>query len=192
MAVIYDRVALIGLGLIAGSMAHAMRRGGLAGEIVGTRALGRDAGHAREIGLCDRIVDTAAEAVDGADLVVLCVPVGAMGAVAAEIAPHLMAGATVTDVGSVKRDVIAAVGPHLPEACISCPATRWRDGAFGPDIGLRGAVRQPLRPFDAGRGVRRRGGRAFARLWEAAAPMSRRWTPITTILCWPSPATRRT
>jgi cyclohexadieny/prephenate dehydrogenase len=70
MSVLYDRVALIGLGLIAGSMAHAMRR----------RAGGRDRGHARsaetrriarEIGLCDRIVDTAAEAVEGADLVVL-------------------------------------------------------------------------------------------------------------------------
>ena len=58
---------------------------------------------------------TAAEAVDGADLVVLCVPVGAMGAIAAEIAPHLQAGAILTDVGSVKQAVISEVAPYLPE-----------------------------------------------------------------------------
>ena len=115
MSVIYDRVALIGLGLIAGSMAHAMRRGGLAGEIVGTARSAETRAVAAEIGLCDRIVETAAEAVAGADLVVLCVPVGAMGAVAAEIAPHLAEGATLTDVGSVKKDVIATVGPLLPD-----------------------------------------------------------------------------
>jgi len=115
MSVIYDRVALIGLGLIAGSMAHAMRRGGLAGEIVGTARSAETRAVAAEISLCDRIVETAAEAVAGADLVVLCVPVGAMGAVAAEIGPHLAEGATLTDVGSVKKDVIATVGPLLPD-----------------------------------------------------------------------------
>jgi len=115
MSVIYTRVALIGLGLIAGSMAHAMRRAGLAGEIVGSARSPETRAIAAEIGLCDRIAETAAEAVKGADLVVLCVPPGAMGAVAAEIAPHLAQGATVTDVGSVKRDVITQVGPHLPQ-----------------------------------------------------------------------------
>ena len=115
MSVIYTRVALIGLGLIAGSMAHAMRRAGLAGEIVGSARSPETRAIASEIGLCDRITETAAEAVKGADLVVLCVPPGAMGAVAAEIAPHLAQGATVTDVGSVKRDVITQVGPHLPQ-----------------------------------------------------------------------------
>jgi len=115
MSVIYNRVALIGLGLIAGSMAHAMRRAGLAGEIVGTARSAETRKVAAEIGLCDRIVETAAEAVEGADLVVLAVPVGAMEAVTREIAPHLAPGATITDVGSVKRDVIAAIAPHLPE-----------------------------------------------------------------------------
>lgn len=115
MARVYERVALIGLGLIAGSMAHAMRRGGLAGEIVGTARSEETRRVAEEIGLCDRIVATAAEAVEGADLVVLAVPVGAMGEVAEEIAPHLSPGATVTDVGSVKTSVIEAVSPHIPE-----------------------------------------------------------------------------
>ncbi|MBF9034129.1 prephenate/arogenate dehydrogenase family protein [Rhodobacterales bacterium HKCCE2091] len=115
MTPVYDRVALIGLGLIAGSMAHAMRANGLAGEIVGTARSAETRDIARDIGLVDRVTDTAAEAVVGADLVVLAVPVGAMAAVAEDIAPHLAPGATVTDVGSVKRDVIAQVGPLLPD-----------------------------------------------------------------------------
>lgn len=114
MSVIYDKVALIGLGLIAGSMAHAMRKGGLAGRIVGTARSQETRDIAREIGLCDEVVETAAQAVEGADLVVLAVPIGPMGKIAQEIAPHLKPGATVTDVGSVKRAVIDAVAPHIP------------------------------------------------------------------------------
>ena len=119
---IYDRVALIGLGLIAGSMALAMKRAGLAGQVVGYSRSAETRAVAREIGLCDVVYDTVAQAVAGADLVVLCVPVGAMGAVAAEIGPHLKAGATVSDVGSVKGAVIAAVAPYLPESVHFIPA----------------------------------------------------------------------
>ncbi len=118
---IYNRVALIGLGLIASSMAHAMRAGGLAGEIVGHAKSAETRATALEIGICDRVYATAAEAVAGADLVVLAVPVGAMAAIAAEIGPHLAAGATVTDVGSVKQAVIAAVAPHVPAGCHFIP-----------------------------------------------------------------------
>lgn len=122
MSVIYDRVALIGLGLIAGSMSLAMRRAGLAGEVVGYARSQESRDIAREINLCDRICDSAVEAVTDADLVVLCVPVGVMGDVAAEIAPALKAGATISDVGSVKRAVIDAVAPHLPENVHFVPA----------------------------------------------------------------------
>ena len=115
MARLYDRVALIGLGLIASSMAHAMKAKGLAGEIVGYARSAETRAAALEIGFCDRVEDSAAKAVAGADLVVLAVPVGAMGAIAEEIAPHLAPGATVTDVGSVKQAVIAAVAPHMPD-----------------------------------------------------------------------------
>ena len=114
MSVIYDRVALIGLGLIAGSMAHAIREKGLAREVVGYARSSETRDIARDIGLCDRIADSATDAVTDADLIVLAVPVGAMGAIAAEIAPHLKPGATVTDVGSVKQSVINAVAPHVP------------------------------------------------------------------------------
>ena len=122
MRVIYDRVALIGLGLIASSMCHAMRRAGVAGEVTGYARSAGSRAIAREIGLCDRVCDSAAEAVAGADLVVLCVPVGVMGTVAAEIAPALEPGATLSDVGSVKCAVIAAVAPHLPEGVHFIPA----------------------------------------------------------------------
>ena len=119
---IYNRVALIGLGLIAGSMALAMRRAGLAGQVVGYARSAETRDVAREIGLCDVVCDTLADAVAGADLVVLCVPVGAMGALAADIGPHLKPGATVSDVGSVKGAVIAAVAPHLPAGVHFIPA----------------------------------------------------------------------
>ncbi|MEM9796800.1 MAG: prephenate/arogenate dehydrogenase family protein [Pseudomonadota bacterium] len=119
---IYERVALIGLGLIAGSMGLAMRREGLAQEIVGTARTAETRAVALELGLCDRVTDSAAEAVREADLVVLCVPVGAMENLAIEIAPHLSPGATVSDVGSVKRAVIDAVAPHLPDGVHLVPA----------------------------------------------------------------------
>ncbi|WP_439562157.1 prephenate/arogenate dehydrogenase family protein [Roseinatronobacter sp.] len=115
MSAIYQRVAFIGLGLIASSMAHAIRRAGLAGHIVGTARSAETRQIAGEIGLVDTVTETAAEAVVGADLIVLCVPVGAMAEIAQEIAPFLDAGATVTDVGSVKQAVIDAVAPHLPD-----------------------------------------------------------------------------
>lgn len=115
MAQIYDRVALIGLGLIASSMFWSMKRSGLAGEVTGFARSAETRETAREIGLCDVVYDDINEAVKGADLVVLCVPVGVMGSVMEQIAGSLKKGATVTDVGSVKRDVIDKVTPHLPE-----------------------------------------------------------------------------
>lgn len=122
MAVVYEKVALIGLGLIASSMAHAIRRGGLAAHITGFARSPETRQTARDINLCDSVTETATEAVADADLVVLCVPVGAMEQVARDIAPALKDGAVVTDVGSVKRAVIDAVQPHLPDSTYFIPA----------------------------------------------------------------------
>ena len=122
MTQVYDRVALIGLGLIASSMFWAMKRSGLAGEVVGYARSAETRYTAREIGLCDHVYDSVTEAVKDADLVVLCVPVGVMGSVTAEISSSLKAGATVSDVGSVKQDVIRTVGPHLPANVHFVPA----------------------------------------------------------------------
>ncbi|MBL4761692.1 MAG: prephenate/arogenate dehydrogenase family protein [Gammaproteobacteria bacterium] len=122
MSVIYEKVALIGLGLIAGSMAHAMRRAGVCGEITGYARSQETREVAREIGLVDQVCDTMVEAVKGADLIVLAVPVGAMAQVASEISAHLKQGATITDVGSVKADVIEAVAPFVPDGVHFVPA----------------------------------------------------------------------
>jgi cyclohexadieny/prephenate dehydrogenase len=103
-------------------MCWAIKRAGLAGEVTGYARSAETRDTAREIGLCDRVCDSAIEAVEGADLVVLCVPVGAMGAVAAEIGAALKPGATVSDVGSVKRHVIDAVAPHIPDGVHFIPA----------------------------------------------------------------------
>ncbi|MFO7806493.1 MAG: prephenate/arogenate dehydrogenase family protein [Paracoccaceae bacterium] len=121
MPVIYDRVALIGLGLIASSIALAAKRAGCVGEITGYARSPDTRDTARELDLCT-VCDTAAAAVRDADLVILCVPVGAMDSVMAEIAPALKAGAVLSDVGSTKLSVIAAVEPHLPESVHFIPA----------------------------------------------------------------------
>ena len=121
-APVYNRVALIGLGLIASSMFWAMKRAGLAGEVTGYARSAETRDTARRIGLCDRVCDSAAEAAEGADLVVLCVPVGAMGAVVQDIESVLKPGATVSDVGSVKAHVIEAVAPHIPDGVHFVPA----------------------------------------------------------------------
>lgn len=112
----FKRLALIGIGLIGSSISHAARRhGGLVGEIVGSSATGKTRETALRLGLVDRAHATAAEAVAGADLVIVCTPVGVCGRIAEEIAPHLQPGAIVSDVGSVKAAIVADMGPHIPE-----------------------------------------------------------------------------
>lgn len=114
MTKLFDRVALIGIGLIGSSLAHAMRKNGLAGEIIGFARSEATRAKALELKLVDRIFSTAAEAAKDADLVILCSPVGTYGALAQEIGPALKAGAILTDVGSVKGAVVRDVLPHVP------------------------------------------------------------------------------
>lgn len=133
----YKHVALIGLGLIAGSISHAMRRAGMDARITGTARSADTRNRALELGLVDAVFDTAAEAVKDADLVILAVPVGAMAAVAAEIAPNLAVGATITDVGSVKGAVVKAVQPHLPNNVHFIPGHPMAGTEkSGPDAGF--------------------------------------------------------
>jgi len=111
---LFERVALIGLGLIGSSLSHIMQREHLAGHIAGHARSQATRDKAVELGLVDSIHASPAEAVEGAELVILCVPVGACGPIAAEIEPHLKPGAILTDVGSVKEAVIRDVAPHVP------------------------------------------------------------------------------
>jgi cyclohexadieny/prephenate dehydrogenase len=111
----FDRVALIGIGLIGSSLAHAMRKQRLAGEITGFARSEATRAKAMEIGLVDKIFPTAAQAVKDADLVILCSPVGTYGELAREIGHVLKSGAILTDVGSVKGAVVRDVLPHVPK-----------------------------------------------------------------------------
>jgi cyclohexadieny/prephenate dehydrogenase len=131
------RLAIVGLGLIGSSIARAARRYNLARTIV---AVDRDEAvrdRVRELGIADMVTGDPAEGAADTDLVILCVPVGAIGAAAAEMAPHLKPGAIVSDVGSVKGAVVAAIRPHLPEGVALVPGHPIAGTEFsGPDAGF--------------------------------------------------------
>jgi cyclohexadieny/prephenate dehydrogenase len=133
----FGRLALIGFGLIGGSIARAAREQGLAGEIVTTARSAKTRARVTELGIVDRVVETNAEAVKNADLVILCIPVGACGAVAQEIAGDLKQGAIVSDVGSVKGAVVRDMAPHLPASVHFVPAHPVAGTEHsGPDSGF--------------------------------------------------------
>lgn len=111
----FERMAFIGIGLIGSSLARVVRRDGLAGEIAVAARRQETLDAATRLGLADQVTTDPAEAVAGADIVVICTPLGAYDAVARAIAPALKPGAIVTDVGSVKGAAIAALKPHLPD-----------------------------------------------------------------------------
>ena len=133
----FERVALIGIGLINSSLAHAMRRHGMAGHIVVGDTNALHCQRAIELGIADEVFTDNALAVRDADLVVLGVPVAAIAAVAAEIGPHLKAGAIVTDVCSTKASVIRDLVPHLPSGVHFVPGHPIAGTEFsGPDAGF--------------------------------------------------------
>jgi cyclohexadieny/prephenate dehydrogenase len=121
-APLFQRVALIGFGLIGGSIARGARAQGLAGEIVATARSAKTRARVSELGITDGVVETNAQAVQDADLVILSIPVGACGAVAQEIGPHLKPGAIVSDVGSVKGAVVRDMSRYLPDSIHFIPA----------------------------------------------------------------------
>ncbi len=112
----FEHVALIGLGLIGSSLAHAIRRGRLAKRVTGAARSEATRKTAERLKLCDAVFADAAEAAADADLVILCTPVGTYGKLAEAIAPVLKPGAVLTDVGSVKAAVVRDIAPHVPES----------------------------------------------------------------------------
>jgi len=136
-APLFKRVALIGFGLIGGSIARAAREQGLAGEIIATARSAKTRARIKELALVDRVVETNAQAAKDADLVILCIPVGTCGTVAQEIAAHLKSGAIVSDVGSVKAAVARDMAPHLPADVHFVPAHPVAGTEHsGPDSGF--------------------------------------------------------
>ena len=133
----FQRVALIGIGLIGSSISHAMRRRGLAREIVGYARTPATRATAVRLGLISQAFESAADAAAGADLIILCSPVGVYGAIAQEIAPRLARGAIVTDVGSVKGAVVRDVGPHIPDGVHFVPGHPIAGTEYsGPESGF--------------------------------------------------------
>lgn len=114
-AVRFERIALIGIGLIGSSLARVIRRDGIAPHIAVCARTHATLDTARALGIADTITTDPRACVEGADLVVLCTPLGSYGPIAEAIAPGLRPGAIVTDVGSAKVCAIADVGPCLPE-----------------------------------------------------------------------------
>jgi len=132
----FEKVAIIGLGLLGGSIGLAVRQ-----YLPETRTVGYDEnadvrGRARELRLTDSVADTPQEAVRGADLVILCVPVGRMGEVATEIAPALSAETIISDVGSSKQSVMRALKAALPDAIIIPAHPVAGTEHSGPDAGF--------------------------------------------------------
>ena len=165
---LFDRIALIGIGLIGSSIARDVKALGLAREVVVSTRRPETLKRAEELELGTSYALSAADAVQGADLVIVSVPVGASEAVARQIAPHLKPGAIVTDVGSTKASVIAQMAPHMPKTVHFIPGHPLAGTEkSGPDAGFTGlfqgrwCIFTPLPGTDAS---------ALARLkafWEA-------------------------
>jgi cyclohexadieny/prephenate dehydrogenase len=134
---LFGRIAIIGMGLIGSSIARAAKHFGATGFVVAADREQAVCDRVTALGFADLVTSSAAEAAKDADLVALCVPVGAMGEVAAEIGPQLKPGAIVIDVGSVKSAVVEAVAPHLPEGVWLVPSHPVAGTEYsGPDAGF--------------------------------------------------------
>ena len=135
---LFKRLAFLGIGLIGSSVARIAReRGDLAGEIVVNARTRKTLDRVTELGFADRVELDPAEAVKGADCVMLCAPVGAFAELADRIAPHLAPGAILTDVGSTKQSVIRDIGPLVPAGVHFVPAHPVAGTEYsGPDAGF--------------------------------------------------------
>jgi cyclohexadieny/prephenate dehydrogenase len=134
---LFNRLALIGVGLIGSSIARAAKAQGVVGSIVATARSPATRKRVAELGLADQVVESNAAAVEGADLVIVCVPVGVCGEIAREIAGHLSAGAIVSDVGSVKGSVLRDMGRYIPKGIHFIPAHPVAGTEYsGPDAGF--------------------------------------------------------
>jgi cyclohexadieny/prephenate dehydrogenase len=168
---LYDRMAVIGCGLIGSSLVRAARGAGVAGEIVVADSSAAVRGRVEALAIADQVTDDLSQAVKGSDLVVLATPVGVMAKAAAALAPHLEPGATLTDVGSVKGAVAQAFSASAPKGVHAIPGHPIAGTELsGPDAGFaelfhnRWTVLTPLPSADPGYAAAVERLKAF---WEA-------------------------
>ncbi|MGF1475866.1 MAG: prephenate/arogenate dehydrogenase family protein [Geminicoccaceae bacterium] len=162
------RLALIGVGLINGSLSLALQKRGLVADVVGCARNAETRERAIERGLCAHAEADPAAAVQDADIVVLGVPPGAIGPVAEAMAPGLGANTIVTDVASIKAHVVDVVRPHLPNPALFVPGHpvagtehSGPDAAFDSLFERRRGILTPLADADPGAVTRIR------QMWEA-------------------------
>ena len=176
---LFDRLCLIGLGLIGSSLARVAKQKHLARSIIAYDASADVRRRVAELGLADKIADSAELAVRDADLIILCVPVGAIGSVARAIAPHLKADAILSDVGSVKASVIADVASDLPAGVHFVPAHPVAGTEqSGPDAGFASLFHHRwciLTPPD---GTDPKAIEKLAAFWTAAGSNVETMTPL--------------
>lgn len=135
--ILFDRIALIGIGLIGSSLARIVKRDGLAGHIVANARSQETLDKVIELGIVDSVETDPATAATGADLVIICTPISAYDAIAAAIGPNLKPGCIVSDVGSVKQAAIDLIKPHLPEGVHLVPGHPIAGTEnSGPDAGF--------------------------------------------------------
>ena len=135
---VFNRLCLVGIGLIGSSIARvARKRGDIARTVVATTRRAETLARVRELGIVDVVEDDIGRAVEGCDCVVLCVPVGAYAPVMARIAPHLAPGCVLTDVGSTKGSVVRDLAPLVPPGVHLVPAHPMAGTEYsGPDAGF--------------------------------------------------------
>ncbi|MCB1531448.1 MAG: prephenate/arogenate dehydrogenase family protein [Alphaproteobacteria bacterium] len=118
---LFEKITIIGMGLIGSSIARAARKGNLAGKIIAADIDADVCSRVKKLGIADAVMSDIKQSVAGSDLVVLCVPVGAFAEIGEEIGPALKSGAVVTDVGSVKKSIVEAFLPWVPDSCHFVP-----------------------------------------------------------------------
>jgi cyclohexadieny/prephenate dehydrogenase len=134
---LFDRLAIIGTGLIGSSIARAARRQGAVRTIVATSHSAKTRKRIAELRIADEVAETNSDAARGADLIIVCIPVGICGEIAKEIGPHLKPGATVSDVGSVKGAIVRDMSPYVPKSVNFVPAHPVAGTEHsGPDAGF--------------------------------------------------------
>ena len=174
----FERVALIGIGLIGSSLVRVMRRDRLAGHIAVCARKPETLAKASELGLADSLTDDPLEAVDNADLVVLATPIGAYGALAEAMAPGLKPGAIVTDVGSTKGSVIRAVAPHIPAGVHFVPAHPIAGTEHsGPEAGFDSLFEGRWCILTPPPGTDEQAVEAISALWRCAGSMIEKMDP---------------
>ncbi len=169
---LFGRVALIGIGLIGSSLARVIRRDGLAGHVVACARSKATLDTVMRLGIVDSVTDDPAAAVDGADLVVICTPIGAYRAIAERIGPHLQPGCIVTDVGSVKQAAIDAIAPHLPDGVHLVPGHPVAGTEYsGPEAGFDSLFEGRWTLLTPTEGTDQAAIDKIAELWRSAGSM---------------------